>query len=154
MVELGERKARALSYENAEVIARFRAEYDVSLEEARALFDDTKKWLWLCGTRPPSMRMSVFGPMKLIDEMWHTFILFTRDYTDYCMTHFGRYLHHAPTAPGSEDLAQLRVERRAMMLLLHAEFGEATLRRWFDDHARYTDERLRAMLIKHRTRHA
>jgi hypothetical protein len=137
MSELAERKAKALAYENADVIESFRADHDVSLDEARALFEDTKKWLWLCGTRPRAMRMTVFGPMKQLDAMWHTFILFTREYTEYCMTHFGHYIHHAPTTRAEREraagsAADVRAERRAMMLLLHDEFGEATLRRWFD----------------------
>jgi len=144
MPELVDRKAKALSYENAEVVERFRANYGVSLEEARELFEETKKWLWLCGTRPQSMRLTVFGPMKRLDEMWHTFILFTREYTEYCMDNFGFYIHHAPTtraeaerhrqraaASPEQAQAELRGERRAMMLLVHDEFGEATLRRWF-----------------------
>jgi hypothetical protein len=139
MLELVDRKAKALSYENAEVVDSFRANHDVSLEEARELFEDTKKWLWLCGTRPRSMRLTVFGPMKRLDEMWHTFILFTREYTEYCMDNFGFYIHHAPTTRAESErdrqrAAELRDERRAMMLLLHDEFGEATLRRWFETH--------------------
>jgi len=161
--ELADRKAKALSYENEEIVASFRRTYGVSLEEARELFEETKKWLWLCGTRPRSMRLTVFGPMKLLDEMWHTFILFTREYTEYCMENFGFYVHHAPTtiaeaeqyrqratASPEETQAQLREERRAMMLLLHDEFGAETLKRWFGDYAtRYSEAQLRGLLVKH-----
>lgn len=34
-----------------------------------------------------------------VDEVWHTFILFTRDYTDFCNEVFGRYIHHQPSVP-------------------------------------------------------
>jgi hypothetical protein len=163
MTELAERKAKALSYENEEVIASFRRTYGLSLEDARELFEETKKWLWLCGTRPRSMRLTVFGPMRLLDEMWHTFILFTREYTEYCNDNFGFYVHHAPTtraeveehrqratANPDETNAKVREDRRAMMLLVHDEFGEDTLRRWFGDYSeRYSEDRLRGLLIKH-----
>jgi hypothetical protein len=166
MPEAADRKTKALSYENEEIVASFRNSYGVTLEEARELFEECKKWLWLCGTRPRSMRLTVFGPMRLLDEMWHTFILFTREYTEYCMTHFGFYIHHAPTtrteneqyrqrvaANPEETHAKLREERREMMLLVHDELGEETLRRWFADYARYSDERLRGLLIKHLPKH-
>jgi len=35
------------------------------------------------------------GPIyRIIDEMWHTHILRTRDYADFCATNFGRFIHH------------------------------------------------------------
>ncbi|MYM25498.1 hypothetical protein GTP46_22975 [Duganella sp. FT135W] len=33
---------------------------------------------------------------KAIDEVWHTHILFTQDYLNFCMSVFGEFLHHAP----------------------------------------------------------
>jgi hypothetical protein len=41
-------------------------------------------------------------PSQVVDELWHEFILFTRDYQDFCRTAFGRFLHHTPaTALGA-----------------------------------------------------
>jgi hypothetical protein len=33
---------------------------------------------------------------KDIDEVWHQFILFTREYGNFCQESFGRFLHHSP----------------------------------------------------------
>lgn len=33
---------------------------------------------------------------RVVDEVWHTFILFTRDYMAFCDEVFGTYLHHQP----------------------------------------------------------
>ena len=33
---------------------------------------------------------------KEVDEVWHTFILFTKDYTVFCLEVFGFFLHHEP----------------------------------------------------------
>ena len=45
------------------------------------------------------------GPVGMVspevDEVWHTFILFTRDYQDFCRDVFGRYIHHSPNWPGT-----------------------------------------------------
>jgi hypothetical protein len=35
-------------------------------------------------------------PSHLVDEMWHTHILFTRDYIAFCEAVNGEYIHHAP----------------------------------------------------------
>lgn len=34
-----------------------------------------------------------------VDEVWHTFILFTRDYVSFCDETFGFFLHHQPAVP-------------------------------------------------------
>ena len=33
---------------------------------------------------------------ELVDEVWHTFILFTIEYRKFCNTIFGEYIHHEP----------------------------------------------------------
>jgi hypothetical protein len=35
-------------------------------------------------------------PSKAVDEMWHEFILFTREYQAFCARAFGEFLHHTP----------------------------------------------------------
>ncbi len=35
-----------------------------------------------------------------IDEAWHRFILFTKDYHEFCNRFFGKYIHHGPLMPG------------------------------------------------------
>jgi hypothetical protein len=45
------------------------------------------------------------GPVGMIspivDEVWHAFILFTKDYAAFCDDVFGRFIHHAPNWPGA-----------------------------------------------------
>lgn len=35
-------------------------------------------------------------PSQAVDDAWHEFILFTRQYDRYCQLAFGRFLHHTP----------------------------------------------------------
>lgn len=35
-------------------------------------------------------------PSQVVDDLWHEFILFTRNYALFCRKAFGRYLHHTP----------------------------------------------------------
>ncbi len=36
---------------------------------------------------------------KKIDEVWHQFILFTKEYGDFCRYYLGNFLHHSPDTP-------------------------------------------------------
>ena len=35
-------------------------------------------------------------PSQVVDDLWHEFILFTRQYQSFCKQAFNRYLHHTP----------------------------------------------------------
>jgi len=35
-------------------------------------------------------------PSQAVDDAWHEFILFTRQYNKFCRHAFGRFLHHTP----------------------------------------------------------
>jgi hypothetical protein len=48
---------------------------------------------YLLGGRKP-----VAMPSKVVDALWHAFILHTRAYDDFCRQAFGRFLHHTPSA--------------------------------------------------------
>lgn len=37
-------------------------------------------------------------PSQVVDDLWHEFILYTKNYQSFCQQAFGRYLHHTPTA--------------------------------------------------------
>lgn len=43
------------------------------------------------------VRGGVVGmPSRVVDEVWHEFILMSRDYADFCNRAFGSFLHHVP----------------------------------------------------------
>jgi len=84
-----------LSYKHPGVIGKLQAEMGMSKKEAELLFQDTLKFLWLCGNEPGK-----FSPSQKIDEAWHRFILFTKDYHEFCNRFFGKYIHHGPLMPG------------------------------------------------------
>jgi len=41
-------------------------------------------------------RRNVAMPSQAVDDLWHEFILCTRDYEAFCRRAFGRFLHHTP----------------------------------------------------------
>ena len=69
-----------------------------------------------------------------IDDMWHIFILHTRDYAEFCHRYFGRFIHHEPLPPDpprERDESEVNTELETFLSLLYDELGEATVRRWF-----------------------
>ena len=37
-------------------------------------------------------------PSLVVDDLWHEFILYTKNYQAFCQQAFGRYMHHTPAA--------------------------------------------------------
>ena len=100
----------ALSYTNQDVIFRFVDRFGVSDAEGRVIFRDMQRWLWLNSLAGrPALTMT--PEILIIDEMWHTFVLFTKPYAHYCRTRFGCFLHHVPAS--RRDKARRERERLA-----------------------------------------
>jgi hypothetical protein len=69
---------------------------DIDLKIAEQLFEDGLIWLWYCNNHSEGCR-TIDDPILILDEVWHTFILYTPFYVKFCQTYFGDYLHHMPT---------------------------------------------------------
>jgi hypothetical protein len=124
------------NYECGVALRRFRARTGLSESVCREIFRETVTWLWLCRRherqrRPEPLRL--FPVMRVIDEMWHEFILCTRDYSRFCEMHLGGYVHHAPADPSvASDGAEFRVEElRASVRYVVEQLGPETATRWF-----------------------
>lgn len=85
----------ALDYEAPFVIHKLVKERFVdTAEDACALFTEVKRYLVLCHVdRTKNWKMHSLS----VDEAWHQFVLFTAEYSAFCMKYFGRYRHHAPS---------------------------------------------------------
>ena len=53
-----------------------------------------------------SGRRYVSMPSQVADELWHEFILYTRNYDAFCRRAFGGFLHHTPAAVLSRNRAE------------------------------------------------
>lgn len=147
---------KVLAYKNCEVVRRFREQYPVAEKEAQDIFRETKKWLWLLSAAPASGRLGVTDPILVLDEMWHAFLMYTREYHDFCQRYFGRFLHHAPTthaemlrmqrrlASHPERVArELEASRRWQYQTILEYLGEPTLRKWYVGYPKkYSPEKL------------
>lgn len=51
-------------------------------------------------------------PSKVVDDLWHEFILFTQHYDEFCKKAFGKFLHHTPAVVlGSQQTANQGLRR-------------------------------------------
>jgi hypothetical protein len=83
----------ALEYANENVVKKMMKDSGLERENAEQLFSDMLRFLCLSGAKTGH----TLTPPHRIDLAWHTFILFTMDYTNFCQKYFGRYLHHQPS---------------------------------------------------------
>lgn len=97
-----------LQYENMPVVSHFCHHHpEFSITESKVLFKDLLAWMWLSRQRSAQGKKTyLFGPLRPMDELWHTFILHTRDYTHFSITYFGDYFHHEVEPPGFEHTVE------------------------------------------------
>jgi hypothetical protein len=95
-----------LTYRNEDIISRFTDQFAIDDTSAELIFADTLRFMYLC------QLPGIFIPdhLLIIDEMWHNFILFTREYQKYCQTHFRRYFHHLPASKAEKEKQRLANE--------------------------------------------
>ena len=144
---------KALEYQNDELVHRFISLWEVSFAEAQDLFLETKKWLWICA-HPEKQRLAITTPLLIIDEMWHNFVLFSREYTEYCHDCFGRYIHHAPTTQSEKEeykkqyeadpigAAEKRIQEQIKQYgFVYQKLGIETLLKWYVEYPqRYNED--------------
>ncbi len=151
-----------LKYKNDDVIHRFMEQYDLPFDEARDIFDETKKWLWVSAHSLEDDQvegMTIWKEMYVIDEMWHNFILFTKAYNSFCCQYFGQFIHHAPKPKSEKDkYYQLLAENRELAYeriessmekqysFIYDKLGVETLIKWMESYpTRYTSDFLQSI---------
>lgn len=136
-----------LEYKNPRVIKRYQRDYPHQHEQAERLLSDLLKYFWLCKKHAIDKRnhpeeeslkfMSMMHhEMRDIDDMWHTFILHTQDYADFCHLYFDDFLHHVPHEEEDqpEILAGLEEDLTRYLSYIYDHLGEETVCRWFAEH--------------------
>jgi|GEM_PF-3873506 len=83
---------KSMSFPMEAIIKRYRKEHNIDLKTASLHERELKRFLALAAIYDVPLGMR--GP---VDELWHTFIIFTVDYMNFCQTVAGRMIHHVPT---------------------------------------------------------
>lgn len=138
---------KLLEYKNDNILLRYQNEYPNSMMTAKDALSELMKYIWLCHKHAsdkqkyPEDESLHFNcvmhiEMEEIDNMWHTFILFTKDYQNFCNDYLnGNFFHHDPLL-----LKQPKVSRKKYAQELHRylsyickNLGEESLMKWFKE---------------------
>ena len=140
-----------LHYRNDDVVARYKKDYPNNQLSGEDALQEIIKFLWggrlherLRAEQPDNEDLK-FGwtlhtEMKEIDDMWHTFILFTKEYREFCIKYFDKFIDHSPKTDEAkkEILANfdehLDGEIQRQLSFVYDHLGEETLQFWFAEH--------------------
>ncbi|MCG8917511.1 hypothetical protein L6E12_17140 [Actinokineospora sp. PR83] len=76
------------------LVRRIGAEEEMDRSLAERVVDQALAFLAACAVNTADP----LAPSELVDVGWHTFILHTRDYAQFCHRIAGRFIHHVPTS--------------------------------------------------------
>jgi hypothetical protein len=94
----------ALNFPLTRIAARYQQLYDVSTHDLLRRERELKRYLVLRSR----LRTSTLPTPKVLDQLWHVFLLYTRDYMDFCDILGGGFIHHVPSesSPPVEEVAE------------------------------------------------
>ncbi|WP_433363928.1 glycine-rich domain-containing protein [Streptosporangium sp. CA-115845] len=72
--------------------ARIAVDHPEHAHQADVIMEQALAFLATCAANPGAG----LGPSDTVDIGWHTFILYTREYAEFCQRAAGRFIHHAP----------------------------------------------------------
>ncbi|MGQ5720582.1 hypothetical protein [Pseudochrobactrum asaccharolyticum] len=99
---------RAEAFDMEKIIRRYMRDYHVSLDIAEIHHRELKRFLVLSAIFDEEI-----GMRGAVDNLWHTFLLFTREYLEFCylIAGTGIIIHHAPnTELAEQNIAHVDTE--------------------------------------------
>jgi hypothetical protein len=90
----------ALSFENPDIVTKFCEEHSIDEITGNQYFQEVKKFLYLCANTTDRL-----APSAELDKIWHTFILFTKEYRQYCQQFLGKFIDHVPEVKKDTSVA-------------------------------------------------
>lgn len=134
-----------LLYKPEKVFQRYQKDFPMNKLSSEIAFRELLKYLWLSQKHQQDKQeqpnnkelefiFSIHSEMKEIDDMWHTFILFTREYIDFSEKYFSNFIHHIPHT-GKEVFTpdDYKLQLTRYLSYIYDHLGEETVRLWFDE---------------------
>lgn len=134
-----------LEYRHPGVEERFCRFFKKSPEEAKKTFADLMRFFWASEKHEQDKTYKsqenldfVFimdEAMRPIDDIWHIFLLYTKDYMEFCEKYFGQYIHHLPDiVPDLEESHDKFEQNLTKFINYNYELlGHDTMQRWFGE---------------------
>ncbi|WP_204251296.1 glycine-rich domain-containing protein [Mycobacteroides abscessus] len=107
------------------ITRRISKEEEVTPELAERIFDQALAFLALCAKAPGSGVH--YSPSATVDIGWHTFILYTREYLNFCNGIAGRFIHHEPSDIPGMTYPRHQIGRTVEALIASGFYVDKTL---------------------------
>ncbi|HLJ31969.1 MAG TPA: hypothetical protein VKU36_06020 [Candidatus Babeliales bacterium] len=124
-----------MNYSMPDVIARCQKDHNYTDEDMVILEQELKKYLALSlVTKKGDLGTGMYSTD--VDNLWHSFILFTKEYADFCDKYIGFFIHHAPeteTVRSPERQEESRKDFQAFVKNYEETFGQEIHSIWFLD---------------------
>jgi hypothetical protein len=140
------------AYKHPAVVARFQKEHPARAADAEEIFTDLMRFFWASQKHHRDRQANPKNPafdfmfimdeeMKGIDLMWHVFLLYTKDYMEFCSRYFGEYIHHLPDIVPNlpQDPEAFEANLKKFLSYTYDNLGESVLRRWFREENEMTE---------------
>lgn len=137
-------------YENKALTSLFVTRLKMkNVDHANENLKELKKLLYLIylvqDRKTDVLKFDVLEQMSDLDEMWHQFILMTRDYEAFCFEVFGTYLHHEPTIPNVPNSKttpkstdpEINQSLYSQVSLVAKTWGLETATRWYAPRSKF-----------------
>lgn len=136
--------SKVLKYKNKDVIRRYEKDYPLNKLRGADAFNELMKFFWVAQQHKNAKKIhpennelnftcAIYPEMSDIDDMWHTFLLFTKDYMSFCKTYFDEYIHHVPnTKEGPINEANFEDDLTKYLSFVYDVLGEETIINWFE----------------------
>jgi hypothetical protein len=136
-----------LKYTNTYVLERYTKDYPNNSLTAEEALRELLKYFWLSEKYSMDLQLdpnnkslhffcAMHEEMKEIDDMWHTFLLFTKEYMSFCNYYFNKFIHHEPlmnaNQPTDEDF---EIDLTRYLSYVYDQLGEETVRAWFKEYS-------------------
>ncbi|MEX0672849.1 MAG: hypothetical protein WD175_02200 [Candidatus Paceibacterota bacterium] len=124
VVAQGKFSMKAPKIRSSAIEKRIAQHMNISIEEACQLFLDLQMFLWMAAqSEQPCV------PAPLIDDAWHEFLVYTREYEAFCAEYCGGFMHHQPHL--GEDVEEVNVDILSPTIdLMHQVFGGKPNTNW------------------------
>lgn len=129
-------KDAVLNYKNNKVVERYAKIYNKDDAYSHDVFHQLLKWLYIChACSLKKISATVTKDIVEIDNMWHTFLLFTKEYSHFCDTYFNQFIHHLPSMEeltDEEELEKKKQLKKQLIITIEA-FGAETFTSWYKE---------------------
>lgn len=124
-----------MNYHMPDVIKRCKKDFNYTDDDMKIIEKEFKRFLVLSVvTKDHQTGVGMYS--KDVDNLWHSFILFTNEYADFSNKFNGKFIHHVPETEevrSSEKVIEMRKDFQAFIKNYESIFKEEVHPVWFLD---------------------